>query len=117
MISSEVNLNPTVMRIKKIMKSMKLVSSTVAAGLVLLMGAGPVLASSGASERVPNEGGQVTRHAGNFVASDDQQVCYEIDQLEGVNFPTDTDLRGFKIALVTTHHISWSCARNKPFPA
>jgi hypothetical protein len=79
------------------MKSMKLVSSTVAAGLVLLMGAGPVLASSGASERVPNEGGQVTRHAGNFIASDDQQVCYEIDQLEGVNFPTDTDLRGFKI--------------------
>jgi hypothetical protein len=63
-------------------------------GLVVLallaVAVGTVLAASGTSGRgiTPSVG------AGNFVASDDQQVCYALAEL-GIN--ATTDMRGFKI--------------------
>jgi hypothetical protein len=65
-------------------------------GLVVLallaVAVGTVLAANGASAG----GIQPSVGVGNFVASDDQQVCYALAELGFINAVT-TDMRGFKI--------------------
>jgi hypothetical protein len=68
----------------------------LAAASMLLLGAGVALANSGASERVPSEGGTVQAYSGNFVSSDNDQVCYDMSQLGYIGEVTE-EMRGFKI--------------------
>jgi hypothetical protein len=74
---------------------MKKVIALILVGL-LVTAMGVVLASSGASERVPSVGGTVTEFPGNFVASDDVEVCYALSALGYIDGVT-TDMRGFKV--------------------
>jgi hypothetical protein len=59
---------------------------------LLLVGAVTVLASSGISDR----GVQGVTYPGNFVSSDDDQVCYDMATLGYIGEVT-TEMRGFKI--------------------